>query len=267
MFNQKFSIETACSNGAKNVFNYYMFFFISILVGILGCALYLVVMGVLDIAIFRYHFVPLTKMFAHSFNSVTGSVHYAGASIQEIVRAYLPIDVANQTIGSDFISVDMSRYDLTYLLSWLLPIALIHKLILEMLSIGWTKVALDVNTSKKISLRYMYEFYYLVPRVFVVTILVGIITLICTALFIIPGVLVFQRLRFARYFIIDKNLSILKSLQASWALTEGSVLHLIGFSLLLLIIGSISYILILGLLFVLPFKNQAEAQVYRQLIK
>ncbi len=38
MFNQKFSLESAYSTGAKTVFNHFMFFFVSILAGLIAGA-------------------------------------------------------------------------------------------------------------------------------------------------------------------------------------------------------------------------------------
>jgi len=267
MFNQKFSLESAYSTGAKTVFNHFMFFFVSIVAGILAGAIYLAALGIVDIASLHYHVAALTKMFGHAFSMPTGSLHYAGTTVHESLRSYLSADVASQVLGRDVISIDVSGSELAHILSWLVPTALLFKMFLDMMAIGWTKLALDLNSKNTVSLRYLYEFYYLVPRVFVVNLIVGLVTMAGLMVFLVPGLFVYERLRFSKYFIIDKNLSIVKSLQASWALTEGSVLHLVGFTLISVIIGSLGHLLILAILFTAPLQNQTEANVYRQLTK
>ena len=269
MFNQKFSLESAYSTGAKTVLNHIIFFVASMAAGLIGCAAYLVTLGIIDMNVgsMRYHILALVNMFKHVLDSSTGPLHYTGTTVQESVRSYFSADVAGQILGHDVISIDVSGYDIAYIASWLIPTALVLKLLLDVITIGWTKLALDLNSKKDVSFKYMYEFYYLAPRVFVVNLIVGLATMAAALVFLVPGIFVYERLRFSKYFIIDKNLSIVKSLQASWALTEGSVLHLFGFTMISTLIKSLSNVLVLGAVFTVPLANQAEANVYLQMKK
>lgn len=266
MLNPKFSLQLAYANGFRTVLNNFSFFLLSIGVGSFACAVALVVLGVVDFYTLRYHMAPLLKMFHHVFNNFSGALHYPGTTIHEIVKPYLSSEIAQQTIGRDIVSIDVSVYDVKYLLSVIVPTMLALKLVFEMIAVGWTKIALDLADKKEVSVRYLFQYYYLVPRVFVVSLIVGIVTILGALLFIVPGIFVYQRLRFSRYFIIDKNLSIIKALQASWALTEKSVVPLFGFTMVAVIIESIANMLVVAYMFLTPLQNQVEADVYRQLI-
>lgn len=267
MFAKKFSLETAYAAGVRIVMNYFMFFSLAMFVGILAAAAVLIFLGIVDAYALRYHMAPLIKLFHHITNSATGALHYTGLTVQESVRPYLSSEIAQQGLGRDIISIDVSSYDLGYLATVLVPTMLALKFFVDMLSIGWTKIALELNINKPITVRYLFDFYYLVPRVFLVNLIVGVLTIIGTMLFIVPGIFVYQRLRFSKYFIIDKNLSIVKALQASWALTEQATLQLFGFTLIAVILDALAGIITIAYLFLIPLQNQVEANVYRQLLE
>ena len=59
MFHSKFCLESAYSKGIKIIFNYFMFFFISIVIGMAVCLLYLVTLGVIDLYALKFHLVTL----------------------------------------------------------------------------------------------------------------------------------------------------------------------------------------------------------------
>ncbi|HSW77150.1 MAG TPA: hypothetical protein VLG50_08895 [Candidatus Saccharimonadales bacterium] len=266
MYNKKFSLESAYSSGSKVVFNYFFFFFATIVISLLACAAYLAVLGVIDFFALRHHAAALLNMFQHVFTEPTGPLHYGGTSISEAIRAHLPADIANQITSPDVVSFDVSGYEWGYIFSWLIPTALVFKLFLDLISIGWTKIALDLDSRKHVSLSYIFKYYHFVPRVFCVNLIVGFLTILGALLFILPGIFVYERLRFARYFIIDKNFDMMKALRASWNLTDGSVIHLFGFTLISIIVKSLGQLLILANLFTIPLQNQVEADVYRQMV-
>lgn len=267
MFTKKFSLDVAYSTGVRRVLDYFSFFILAIGLGGLACAAALVILGVVDFYTLGFQMAPLIKMLQHVSTNATGALHYGGTTIQEIMRPYLSAEIAQQSMGRDIISVDVANYDFRNLFIKLIPTMLILKLFVDTISIGWTKIALDLNVNKPVSLRYLFSFYYLTPRVFVVNLIVGIATIIGTALFVIPGIFVYQRLRFSKYFIIDKNLSIIKALQASWALTEQATLQLFGFTVISIVLETIGHILVLTYLFLIPLQNQVEANVYQQMLE
>lgn len=266
MFTKKFSLDVAYSTGARTVLNYFSFFMMAIGVGGLACAAALVILGVVDYYTLGYQMAPLIKMVQHVSTSATGALHYGGTTIQELLRPYLSSEIAQQSMGRDIISVDVASYELRDLLIRLIPTMLILKLFIDTITIGWTKIALDLNVNKPVSLSYLFSFYYLTPRVFIVNFIVGLATILGTALFVIPGIFLYQRLRFSKYFIIDKNLGIVKALQASWALTEQATLQLFGFTMISVVLEAIGHILVMTYLFLVPLQNQVEANVYRQML-
>jgi hypothetical protein len=264
MFSKKFSIETAYTQGARIVLHHFMFFVLAMAVGALIIGAVLVVLGYLEIEMLKHHFGTLTQMFQHVASTPTGALHYGGTSLYESVSQYSPY-AAQQFIGQTRLSTDIRGQDIQYLIKILVPAMLVMKLAIDMITTGWTKIALSYSANQTVSLNYLYSYYYLVPRVFVVNLIVGILTLLGTMMFVFPGIFVFQRLRFARYFIIDKNLSIDKALQASWAMTDGAVLQLIGFSIVHVIVKALGGLLVLTALFTIPLSLQAEANVYKQM--
>lgn len=266
MFTKRFSLESAYATGGRIVINYFTFFFFASTFGIVACAIHLMVLGVVDFFALRYHIAPLIKMFQNAFNSATGPLHHAGFTVRDAVSTYLPSDLMNQTLGRDTISFDISGYDIMYILSWVVPTALVLKFVLDMISVGWTKIALDLNVGKAVSVRYLYQYYYLVPRVFLVNLIVGLATIAGFLLFLLPGIFIYQRFRFAKYFIIDKNLGMFKALQSSWAITDGAVLQLFGFSMISLILESLGNLIVVVSFFITPLQNQVEANVYTQLV-
>lgn len=265
MFNKKISIESAFSSGNRIVINHFTFFLLTAGMGLLACAVFLHVVGVIDFLALRHHVAPLMKMFQNAFASATSVLHYQDFTVKDTLIAYLPAEISDQLLQKDFISFDISGYDWGYILSWILPSALALKLFFNMISVGWMKIALDLNANKPVSARYLYQYYYFVPRVFVVDLLLFAVTLLGFRLFIIPGIFIYQRLRFARYFVVDKNLGIVKAFQASWALTDGSVLQLFGFSLISHFIEFFGYVFVFLNLYTIPLLNQAEVNVYTQL--
>lgn len=266
MFTKKFSLETAYGQGVRTVLNYFTFFLAAIFIGALTCAVALMFLGVIDFHALRYHAAPLLKMFHHISTSATGALHYGGTTIQESLRPYLASEIAQQTMGRDMVSIDVNSYDSAYLFSVMAPTMLVLKLVIDMISVGWTKIALDLNANKSVTLRYLFDYYYLVPRVFVVNLIVGVATLLGCMLFVLPGIFVYQRLRFAKFFVIDKNLGIVKALQASWALTQGATLQLFGFTLISVLLETFGNLLVVTYLFLSPLQNQVEANVYRQML-
>ncbi len=266
MFKNRFSLETAYANGGRVVMNHFSFFLFAMSLGMLFGIIFFMMLGIVDFFALRYQIMPIFKMFQHIFCSATGPLHYAGFTVRDAVLSYIPGDIVSQALSRDVMSFDISGYNVAYILSWVLPTALVFKLLLDVISVGWTKIALDLKAGKTVSAHYLYKYYYLVPRVFVVNLVVWLATVVGFLLFIVPGVFIYQRLRFSKYFIIDKNLSIVKSLQSSWALTEGAVVQLFGFSMISLIIDSIGHLFLLLGFFTMPLQNQVEANVYMQLV-
>lgn len=224
-------------------------------------------LGIIDYVMFREHFESLIKMFSHSIQEATGPLHVADNTIAHHIKEYAPAVLSKHLVPRDVLSIDISREDIENVLKFLAPAVLVFKLFLETIAVGWTKIALDVQANKKVDYDYLYKFYYFVPRVLFVNIVVSILTVVGLIFFIIPGLFVFQRLRFARYFIIDKDQSFMKALESSWAMTDGSVIHLTGYSIFSALLSGLGNIIFFARFFLLPLSYQAEASVYRQMVK
>lgn len=271
MINKRFSLHEAYSFGIKSVVNHFGFFLAAMSVGSLAALVFLSVLGILDYWMFKDHFQTLIKTFSHAMSEATGAIHQTGLTLHDYVRTVAPVSVAKHLAPRDVVSIDTAGQDFKSLLQLLLPVGLLFKLFLDVISVGWTKMALDLQANQAVGYDYLYKFYYFVPRVFVVNFLVFFLTMIAAMvgviLLCIPGLVLYQRLRFAKYFVIDKNYSITQSLGSSWKMTEGSVIHLIGYSIFAALVASFGNMFFLTVLFVMPLSYQVEASVYRQMVK
>lgn len=267
MINKRFSLHEAYSFGFKTVFNYFGFFVMTMGVGMLASLVFLSLLGMVDYWMFSENFKTLFATFSNAMNEATGAIHPIGLSMLENVRAHLPAAVSKHVSVRDAIMVNISTQDMMSLLKVFLPVGIAFKLFLDLISIGWTKIALDIQASKAVAYDYLFKFYRLVPRVFVVDLLVAAATLFGLIFLLFPGIFLYQRLRFARYFVIDKDQSIMDSLKSSWDMTDNSVIHLVGYSILAAIVSSIGNSLFLVALIVLPLAFVVDANVYRQMVK
>ena len=265
MLNNKFSLTQAYYKGGRTVVDNFIFFTMATAIGVLVVASYLVVLGVIDFMVLKNHIYSLVKLFQQTATSATGSLHHEDFAIHSALAKYIPQDILQQFMDMDVVSFNIAKEDITKIVTWIIPTALLLKLFVDMMMIGWIKIALDLNANKKVNFRYLFDYYYLVPRVFAVNLIVGIVTIFGLLLFIVPGVFVYQRLRFAKFFIIDKKLSIAKALQSSWAFTQDAVLELTGFSLISIMLSNIANFVFLLKIFILPLQNQTETNIYQQL--
>ena len=267
MLNKRFSLVDAYEFGFKTTLTHFGFFFVTMIFGALLSLLFLSSLGVIDFMMFPGYFETLVKMFSSATHEAFGGLNVGMTTVSDHVRAHAPEVMAKHIAPSEMLSLDVSGQSFDYIFKFLLPAGLVFKLFADMISIGWTKIALDIKDKKNVSYSYIYKFYYLTPRVFIAGIITSAATLFSLIFFIIPGVYVYQRLRFARYYIIDKDQSIIQALESSWNVSDGSVIHLTGYSLLTMIIAGLGNMLFLVQFFLMPMAYQVDAHVYRQLQK
>lgn len=267
MFTKKISLETAYYSGGKTVMNNFLFFVFAIGIGSLAGGFFLMGLGLVDFVVLKQYFTELIRLFEQTLTSATGSIHHETISVHGAMTSFIPQEYLQHIMNMDPASINIAKEDVRHILAWIIPTALVFKMFIDIISTGWIKVALDLNAGKKVSYKYLFEYYYLVPRVFITNLIVGAATIAGSLLFLLPGLFIYQRLRFAKFFIIDKNLSIVKALQASWDATQGSVLHLTGFSLITIMLDKIADVFFVVKLFVIPLQNQTETNVYEQLGK
>jgi len=95
----------------------------------------------------------------------------------------------------------------------------------------------------------------------------SVATLIGGMLSIIPGIVLAVRLGFCYHALVDKNLGPIDALQTSLVITKGATLHLLLFSLVLLVLNIVGALLLLvGLLLTVPTSLVASTFVYRRLL-
>lgn len=267
MVNKRFSLHDAYSFGVKTVVNHFGFFVVSLLLGATAAAFVLSILGMLDYMMFREHFEALINMASEAMRNPMGVVNYAGVTVHESVKGYLPEVVSKHLATQTVLAIDLSKEDIMAAAKMLLPVVVLFKLFLEVIAIGWTKIALDLQANKHVEYDYLYKFYALAPRVIVVELIKGVAMLVGLLLFVVPGIFIFQRLRFAKYFVIDKDQSIVEALKSSWNLTEGSVIHLVGYSIFAFLLMALRRLFFPAVFFLLPLAYQADANVYRQMAK
>lgn len=267
MINKRFSLHDAYSFGVKTVTNHFGFFVVSLLLGACAAAVVLSFLGIIDYMMFKEHFEALINMTSEAMRNPMGVANYAGVTVHETVRVYLPEVVSKHLAPQTVLSIDLSKEDMMAALKMLVPAVLLFKLFLEVIAIGWTKIALDLQANKQVEYNYLYKFYALAPRVVVVELIKGVAMLVGLLLFVVPGIFIFQRLRFAKYFVIDKNQSIMDALKSSWNLTEGSVIHLVGYSIFAFCLMALGRLFFPAMFFLMPLAYQADANVYRQMVK
>lgn len=99
------------------------------------------------------------------------------------------------------------------------------------------------------------------------SILYGLIVLGGFLLLVAPGVIWSLRFSFYTYFIIDRKMTAMEALKASYHLTAGKTVDLIGLSFILLFLLVSGFLaLIVGLYVAIPLTMLASVHVYQQLL-
>lgn len=94
----------------------------------------------------------------------------------------------------------------------------------------------------------------------------GLLFFVVFFVFMIPGIVLLIRLMFFMYAIVDRGMGPVKSLTASWEMTQGVTMDLVLLFLLCFVINIVGLIpLGLGLLITVPLTSLAYAYVYRKL--
>lgn len=146
--------------------------------------------------------------------------------------------------------------------------ALIRWIISLEISIATIAIILKIIDKNKTDFNDLFSFFKaeLLLRYFLLSALYGLIVIIGTILFIIPGIYFGIKYGFAPYIFIDKKTGVWESFKLSAKLTEGIKWKLFWFqALMILIIIAGIFALMIGLLFAYPTAFLAEVYVYRKL--
>ncbi len=134
------------------------------------------------------------------------------------------------------------------------------------LQLGFYKIILDLVDGKNPTFQQLWAYPQYLLRGIAVTILSGLAILGGLILLVIPGIYIAIRLQFALYYLVDKNTGVMDSLKGSWNITQGNVLNIFLFMLILIglnILGAIA--LLVGLLITIPVSFIAVTLLYRKL--
>lgn len=134
------------------------------------------------------------------------------------------------------------------------------------LEIGFIKIVLKLIDGHKAEITELWAYPQYLLRMIGATILYSLIVVVGFILLIIPGIYLALRLQFYSYYIVDKNAPAVDSLRMSWKATEGNVINIFLFALLLIalnILGALA--LLIGLFVTIPVSFIAVALLYRKL--
>lgn len=134
--------------------------------------------------------------------------------------------------------------------------------------IGVVKMLLKFVDGQKGMISDLFSYFDLMMifKMFVGTMMYGLLVMIGFILLVIPGIIFLVRFSYYMYFIVDKNMGPVDALTKSWEITKGNTLLLIGFVLALFLINVVGALLILiGLLVTIPLSMVSAAYVYRKL--
>jgi uncharacterized membrane protein len=134
------------------------------------------------------------------------------------------------------------------------------------LEIGFLKIVLKLVDGHKAEIQELWAYPQYLLRMIGATLVYAIIVTVGLILLIVPGIYLAIRLQFYSYYIVDKNTGAIDSLRMSWKLTEGNMINIFLFMLILLglnILGALA--LLVGLLVTVPVSFIAVTLLYRKL--
>lgn len=135
------------------------------------------------------------------------------------------------------------------------------------ISLGLTKIFLDLYDGKPLNLSNFYSLYPLAPRYAGASILYGLIVLGGYILLIIPGIIWSIKFSFYSYLIVDKNVGLMDSLKKSSVLTQGVKMNLFLFGFMIILLNILGLLALgVGLLVTIPTTIMASVYVYRKLL-
>ncbi|MBD3169687.1 MAG: hypothetical protein GF307_09415 [candidate division Zixibacteria bacterium] len=135
------------------------------------------------------------------------------------------------------------------------------------IALGYTKIALIFCDGEQAKIADLFSCFHLLPRYLITLIIILIPVLVGLALFIIPGLYLIVRFLWFVYFIIDFDEGIIVSIKKSWRFSEGIVLKLFLFGIILFAINLLGFLLFLvGSIVTTAITTVAGAYVYRELL-
>lgn len=125
-------------------------------------------------------------------------------------------------------------------------------------------VYLDAVREKEIELQKLIAGFSNYLNVILANLLKSALVVMGFLFFFIPGIIIFCRLAFVSYLVMDKNLDPLQAIEQSWKLTRGigwTIFGMVIFSFFILILGLM--LLIIGIFPALIWINSSFASIYQ----
>jgi hypothetical protein len=282
MFKRKFSTSDAYSFGFRNVLDNFLYFLVATVLGICITGAFLKFVGYLDSwdGLMK-HFSELSKFFHESMKDAGGALGHSKHSHDVYTQKWIPAQISQFFTNLKLVHFHIDKSEIANYAKTLVPAALVFKFLLDVIGVGYIKMALKAQDKKKACHTDLYAHYMVVPKYFLVNLIVSTATVLCfvvasfalgavnfgSMLFLLPGVFVYQRLRFAKFFVVDKNQSVDKALKSSWNATADCWANLTAFSVLEKIVNAFGHLLMLTSFLVFPLSYQVESHVYRQVTK
>ncbi len=137
----------------------------------------------------------------------------------------------------------------------------------SILTLGMIQIALKIVENKKPEYKDLFFLNWRLLFVYIIANLARSIAIIVgLLLLIIPGIIIFIKLQFIDYLIVDKKMEF-EAFNKSWEMTKGVKWNLFVFGILLFLINVLGFLaLIIGLFITLPLSLIATAFVYKKLV-
>lgn len=229
------------------------------------------------------------------------SMKFTGFNFYDLLKLFISEDILNHSLQT----MSFKEYFNVVLLPKkivLVPFLMLYLSFVMTVSIGYIKTALNFQSDKKATLHDMYQYMYLLPQYLFGKIIMFLVCFVPLMVMFFIGFLVlafymsmlkqntpptthaelifigiafivmfafvfylYQRLRFIKYFIIDKEISAFKATKLSWDVTRGNVISLSLFSLVAVLVGAVHPMSGLFIMVSLWLNQQAEVSLYHQM--
>ncbi len=150
---------------------------------------------------------------------------------------------------------------------YLVLIKIVTSFFQVVMSMGVIRISLRFVDNQEAGTSDLFSCFHLFFRYLFASIIFAVFVFLGLLLLIVPGIILALKFQFYDYFIIDKELGVMESLERSGKITEGALWELFRFAIILIginILGALCFGV--GLLVTIPTSMLAMAHVYRQLL-
>lgn len=190
---------------------------------------------------------------------LAGGIYFVGSIAIGIVSALLSVALVSMVGGGDMAQLVQ------------IPIVLVQNIlvygILFYVQLGGQLTFLKIVRGENPELNVMFSCGPFLGRMFLCSIIYGILTFLGLLLLIIPGIIVGLMFWPYSFILVDRNLPGIDSFSESRKVSSGNLLNLFGLSILLGLITILGAVVTLGigLIFIIPFTYMAQTVAYAEM--